>query len=389
MCRPRFVQMHDFVQGQSVRQFVGPLHPGCHLAGVHPAGSSLATTSAEFPGRLGSETELDEELTRPSAALVAAIRQWASPLVLIGAGGKMGPTLAVLALRAAEAARHPLEVVAVSRFGNHATRDWLEARRVRTIACDLFDPAAVIRLPDTANLIHLVGLKFGTATNPGATWAANTLVPARVCERYPAARVVALSTANVYPLTAAVSNGADEAHPLDPVGEYPNAAVARERIFQFQSHRQGTPVALLRLSYAVDLRYGVLADIARHVQRGDPVELANGWFNCIWQGDASDLILRSLALATNPPTAFNLCAPAVLSVRDVATRLGTRLGRPAKFTGQEADTALLSNPAKLCAELGPPPTPLEDMLRWTADWVKRGGRDLNRPTHFEVRDGRY
>lgn len=356
---------------------------------MHPAGIPTEATPSELPSRLESEAELDELLTRPSAALVAAIRQWVSPLVLVGAGGKMGPTLAVLARRAAEAAGHPLEVVAVSRFGNRATRDWLEARRVRTIASDLFDPAAVDHLPDTENLVYLVGLKFGTAANPGATWAANTLVPARVCERYPAAQIVALSTANVYPLAAAVSRGAEEAEPLTPLGEYPNAAVARERIFEFQSQRHGTPIAMLRLCYAVDLRYGVLADIARLVQSGEPIALANGWFNCIWQGDANEAILRALPFASSPAATFNLSRPERISVRAVAHRFGELLGKAPVLVGTESTTALLINSGRLWSELGEPLVGLDRMIEWTAHWIQTGGRDLGRPTHFETRDGRY
>ncbi len=352
--------------------------------------SSDATDGPAGPvGFDGSEGELDEHLTRPSPALLAAIRHWSSPLVLIGAGGKMGPTLAVLAQRAAAAAGHPLEVIAASRFSNPAARDWLEARGVRTMACDLFDPKAAAQLPDTANLVYLVGLKFGTSNNAGATWAANTLVPARVCERFANARIVALSTANVYPATPVDSDGAEESATLEPVGEYGSAAVARERIFEFQSHRHGTPVVQLRLCYAVALRYGILSDIARRVVTGEPVPLANGWFNCIWQGDANEAALRALPLASSPPTALNLSRPERISVRAVANRFGELLGRRPVFSGTESDTALLINSGRLCRELGEPGIRVEQMIEWTAHWIRSDGRDLGRPTHFETRDGRY
>jgi hypothetical protein len=260
---------------------------------------------------------------------------------------------------------------------------------VQTASCDLLDANSLARLPDAPNVIYLVGLKFGTAQNPSATWAMNTLVPARVCERYPRSRIVALSTGNVYPLSEVSRGGSVEADPLTPLGEYANAAVARERIFEFHSSRNSTAVALLRLFYAVELRYGVLVDLARKVLSGEPIPLANGSFNCIWQGDANEMILRSLALAAAPPAAFNLCWPEVFSVRQIAMQLGELLGRPSAFTGNESATALLGNPSRICAALGPPPTPMETMLRWTAHWVKQGGRDLGRPTHFEVRDGKY
>src|SRR6266542_729068 len=291
-----------------------------------------------------TEDALDEVLTRPRPVLVEFIRQVSSPLVILGAGGKMGATLARLARRAAEAARCELELVA---------------------------------------------LKFGTAQNPSLTWAVNTLAPAHAVERYASARVVALSTGNVYPYVPVGCGGATEDHPLTPMGEYANAAVARERLFEYASRRNGTRIVLLRLIYAVELRYGVLVDIARKVWAGEPVNVANGCFNCIWQGDANEMILRALNLASSPPAAFNLTCPAAVSVREVAGRFSELLGRPAKFIGAESDTALLGNAGKLGAELGPPATPLEDILDWTAQWVKSGGRYWNKPTHFEVRDGQY
>jgi nucleoside-diphosphate-sugar epimerase len=219
--------------------------------------------SSPSPEDIETEEQLDELLTRPSRRLSEFIQQVSSPLVILGAGGKMGPTLAVLAKRAAELARHSLDVVAVSRFSDARARRWLEDRQVKTQSYDLLDHNALERLPESENVIHLVGLKFGTAQNPAATWAVNTVVPTRVAERYPDARIVALSTANVYPLGDAARGGSLETDPLTPLGEYANAAVARERIFEFHSRRRGTRMTLLRLSYAVELRYGVLVDIAR------------------------------------------------------------------------------------------------------------------------------
>jgi nucleoside-diphosphate-sugar epimerase len=247
----------------------------------------------------------------------------------------------------------------------------------------------VAALPNAETIIYLVGLKFGTADNPAATWAMNTIVPARVAERYCSSTIVALSTGNVYPLSEAASGGSIEASPLTPLGEYPNAAVARERIFEFYSQRQRTPIALLRLFYAVELRYGVLVDIACKVQSGKPIELANGHFNCIWQGDANEMVLRASALATSPPSIWNLCRPEIFSVREVATALGELLGRKPKFIGSEASTALLGNASPLSAKLGAPTVPLQKMLSWIAGWVREGGRNLGKPTHFEVRDGKY
>ncbi len=355
-----------------------------HADSVRPKGSP-----ADLPAQIDSEAELEQFLTCPRPELCRAITAWSGPLVVLGAGGKMGPSLAVLARQAAKAAGHALEVVAVSRFREPATRDWLEARGVKTVCCDLFDAKAVAQLPDTANLVYLVGLKFGTTENPGATWAANTLVPARVCERYPTARIVALSTGNVYPLTEPGRGGAAEDHPLTPLGEYANAAVARERIFDFCASQQGTRVALLRLSYAVELRYGVLVDIAQKVYRGEPLDLTNGCFNCIWQGDANEAILRTLSLAANPPSAWNLCRPETLELREVAAQFGELLARTPVFAGREAPTALLSNSSRLCALLGTPSVELSTMLQWIAHWVSHGGPTWAKPTHFETRDGRY
>jgi nucleoside-diphosphate-sugar epimerase len=346
-------------------------------------------TSNDRPGVIHTESELEDVLTLPGASLVESIRTVSSPLLILGAGGKMGPTLAVLARQAADAAGHKLDVTAVSRFSDAGLRRWLEERGVKVLGCDLLDGQAVSRLPDAENLIYLVGLKFGTSQNPAATWAMNTLVPAHVCERFPRSRIVALSTGNVYPLSEVSREGSVETDALTPLGEYANAAVARERIFEFHSQRNGTALALLRLFYAVELRYGVLLDIARKVLAGEPIPLANGSFNCIWQGDANEMILRALALVASPPSVWNLCRPEIFLVRQVATRLGELLGRQPVFSGSEAATALTANAARICSELGTPRTALEVMLRWTAHWVKQGGRDLGRPTHFEVRDGNY
>jgi nucleoside-diphosphate-sugar epimerase len=336
-----------------------------------------------------TEAQLDDSLTRPRPVLVEFIRSVSSPLVVLGAGGKMGPSLAVLARRAADAAGHSLEIIAVSRFSDAGARSFLELRGVTTLAADLLRRDELEKLPDSANVIYLAGLKFGTSENPSLTWAVNTIVPANVMERFAASRIVALSTGNVYPLVEAASGGATEEHPLTPLGEYANAAVARERIFEYFSRKNGTPVALMRLNYAVELRYGVLADIGRKIQAGEQVDLRNGYFNCIWQGDANEMILRSLPLAVSPSRAWNLTGPVPISVRHVAERFSELLGKNARFMGKEADTALLSNSNRLRAELGEPATSLDSVLEWIAHWIQVGGRNLDKPTHFEVRDGAY
>jgi nucleoside-diphosphate-sugar epimerase len=350
---------------------------------------TTAPSPLPSPQLIENEAQLDDLLTCPRPALVSFIRQVRSPLLVLGAGGKMGPTLAALVCRAAAAAGHKLHVIAVSRFKNSASQQWLEGRGVETVACDLFKRDEIARLPDAGDLLFLVGVKFGTSQNPSLTWGTNTIIPTNVAERFPQARMVALSTGNVYPLVSVAEGGAVETHPLTPLGEYANAAVARERLFEFHSQRQGTPIVLLRLNYAVELRYGVLHDLARKVWTGEAVDLANGYFNCIWQGDANDGIVRSLALAASPPLPLNLSGPEVLSVRAVAAQLGELMGKSVRFNSTELSTAQLSKSTTACKLLGLPPTPLAEVLRWTAHWVMQGGVSLNKPTHFEARDGKY
>jgi dTDP-4-dehydrorhamnose reductase len=344
---------------------------------------------SDLPERISSIEQLDEIMTRPRPALIEFVKTLKSPLLLLGAAGKMGPSLAVLAQRAVEAAGCDLKIIAVSRFSDIKARQWLESRGIQTIPCDLLEREALKPLPDSENVVYLVGLKFGTQQNPSLTWAVNTLVPAHVMERFPGSRMVALSTGNVYPLSPASSAGSVETDPLTPLGEYCNAAVARERLFEYASRKHASPLALLRLNYATDLRYGVLLEIAQKVWASQPVDVTMGCLNCIWQGDANEMILRSLGLAQLPSAAFNLTGSARLSVRELALRFGGVMGRPVTIVGREADTALLSNSTRLFTALGEPPTPLETVLKWTAHWVMTGGTTLGKPTRFEVRDGKF
>ncbi|HZR19708.1 MAG TPA: NAD(P)-dependent oxidoreductase [Verrucomicrobiae bacterium] len=349
----------------------------------------MAVIDDNLPERIETENELELLLSRPSRALVEFIKTLESPLLILGAGGKMGPILALLARNAAEAAGHPLKIIAASRFSDEQLPARLNRHGIETRRCDLLERGGIESLPVAPNILYLVGLKFGTTENPSATWAVNTIVPTRVAERFSNSRIVALSTGNVYPLSDPNNGGAVETDPLTPVGEYANAAVARERVFEFHSRAQQIPIALLRLFYAVELRYGVLVDIARKVHSGEAIDLGNGYFNCIWQGDANEMVIRALSLATAPPSAWNLCRPEIFSVRQAANAFGEFLGRTPAFRDQESRTALLGNSNPLCARLGTPSVSLEKMLRWISHWVKRGGRDLGKPTHFEARDGRY
>jgi nucleoside-diphosphate-sugar epimerase len=347
------------------------------------------------PESIENEEALDEFLTRPRPVLVEFIKTVRSPLLLLGAGGKMGPSLAVLARRAADLADHPLEIVAVSRFSSAETRRWLEERGIQTISCDLLDPVSWQKLPKAQDILYLLGQKFGTTQNPALTWAVNCLPPSYACTRFPGSRMVALSSGSIYPFTPVKAfsgvkvGGALETEPLIPVGEYANACVGRERLFEYCAQQSGLRLALLRLFYAVELRYGVLVDLALKVYAGEPVDLTMGYLNWIWQGDANESILRTLALAQNPPQAYNLTGLRCESVRVIALKFSELFGRPIHFKGQESETALLGNPALLCGVLGEPPTPLEPIMRWIAHWVQNQGRLLGKPTHFEVRDGKY
>jgi nucleoside-diphosphate-sugar epimerase len=348
-----------------------------------------AHLSIPRPELILSEGMLNEVLTTPGPELVASVKSLEGPLLVLGAGGKMGPTLCVQALRALRAAGNPGDVIAVSRFSTSSAQGWLEKNGVRTLACDLLDPIALKRLPSAANVIYLVGRKFGTRSDPAATWLTNAVLPARIAQHFVGSRMVALSTGNVYPLVPVDGPGSKETDPLTPLGEYSMSCVARERIFSHFSRLHGNPVALIRLSYALDLRYGVLVDIASQVLRGKPVDVTTGYLNCIWQGDANEMIIRSIGLASSPARAINLTGTTRLSVRRAARRFGRLLGRPVQISGVESETAYLSDMSATVALLGPPQTPLDTVFRWTAHWIARGGPLLSKPTHFSVRDGRF
>jgi len=333
-----------------------------------------------------TESELDDLLSTPRAETKAALDACPGSVIILGAGGKMGPTLARMVRRASPDDRR---VIAVSRWSSKTAERALNDAGVETITCDLLDRDAVGSLPDAPNVIFMAGQKFGTTGAPAMTWGMNTLVPANCAERYRESRIVAFSTGNVYALTPAAAGGSRETDAPSPVGEYAASCLGRERVFELYAERHATRVALVRLNYAIDLRYGVLVDIAQKVFAGEPIDLASGNFNCIWQGDANEMILRALDLASSPMVAWNLCRPEIFSTREAALRLGELLERKPEFVGTESATALLGNAKKICSELGEPRTNVETMMRLIADWVKRGGRSLGKPTHFETRDGKY
>lgn len=336
-----------------------------------------------------NEAELEEALSRPTGGVLDTLRSIPGDLLVLGAGGKMGPTLSRMVRRAVDELGDSRRVIAVSRFSSAETADELQKCGVQAISCDLTDRAAVARLPDAPNVIFMTGQKFGTSDRPELTWVMNTLVPAIVAERYPASRIVAFSTGCVYPLAATDGNGSCESDPLDPPGEYANSCVGRERIFTHFSKQNGTPMLLFRLNYAIDLRYGVLLDVAQKVFHGVPIDVTMGWANVIWQGDANARAIQCLALTTSPPTILNVTGRERISIRDLAEQFGRSLGREVTIIGQPAPTAWLSDASRSFELFGPATVTLDEMIRATADWVQRGGATLGKPTHFESRDGQF
>jgi len=336
-----------------------------------------------------TEEQLEEALSRPSAADIEAVAKMEGDLLILGVSGKMGPTMARLAKRACESAGLDKKIIGVARFSNPGSRAALANDGIETIACDLLDRAAVDQLPDCRNVLFMVGQKFGTQDNQPLTWAINAYVPGIVAERFRAARIVSFSTGNVYPLSPIDGGGPVESDPVGPVGEYAQSALARERVWEFFSARHGIDVTILRLNYAIDLRYGVLRDIAEKVFTKKPVPLSMGYVNLIWQRDANSVALRSFAHCASPPFVLNLTGAETLSVRKLAATFGERWDIEPIFEGTERETALLSN-AKQCADLfGPETASLDEMISWVAHWVQHGGRGLGKPTHFEARDGSF
>lgn len=336
-----------------------------------------------------TEEQLEEALSRPSAGDVEAMATLDGDLMLLGVGGKMGPSLARLARRACQQAGISKRIIGVSRFSTAGLAQELETNGVEPIACDLLECDSLRALPDAPNIVFMTGRKFGSTGREWLTWAMNTLVPAMVAERFRHSRMVAFSTGNVYPLTPVSSGGPTESETPCPAGEYAQSCLGRERMLQYFSEKHGTPVAIMRLNYAIDLRYGVLHDVAHKVWRRAPIDLSMGFVNVIWQRDANSVVLRALAHCSSPPWILNLTGPQTISIRWLAEEFGRLFGAEPVFSGAETETALLSNASRCSVLFGPPLVALDQMIRWVAHWVRIGGRSLDKPTHYEQRDGKF
>jgi nucleoside-diphosphate-sugar epimerase len=345
-----------------------------------------SVTSMQAPQ---TEEQLEELLSRPYPADVEGMSRLKGDIVILGAGGKMGPSLALRAKRATDEAGVARRILAVSRFSSLAARDQLERRGVQTLVCDFLDRDQVGRLPDCENVLYLAGRKFGTGDRSDLTWASNTIAPANIALRFQKSRLVVFSTGNVYPFVAANGPGSVETDAPDPVGDYAQSCLGRERVIEYFSREFGTPCLMFRLNYAVDLRYGVLVDVAWKVRNSSPIDLTVGYANVIWQGDANSLALRSLSLCQSPPRILNITGTEKLSVRDAAAWFARRWRKEVRFQSEEGTTALLSDPSLSCSLLGEPEISAEKLMQWVAQWVESGGSYLGKPTKYEVSDGKF
>ena len=339
-----------------------------------------------LPKRFETVAALEDFMTEPTPALVEDLKQAPGDILVLGVAGKMGVTLARLAKRAAPERR----VIGVARFSDAAARRALEDAGVEAIACDLLDEQAVAALPRCPNVVFMAGMKFGATGNLPLTWAMNVHVPSIVAQTFAQSRIVAFSTGCVYPFVPVTSGGATEATPaVPPAGDYAYSCLGRERMFEHFSRLHGTPGRLIRLNYAIDMRYGVLHDVARKVLQDEELDVSMGHVNVIWQGDANAAALRSLARATAPTSPLNVTGPETIRICELAQTFGVRFGRTPRIVGTESPTGWLNNASLMNAELGYPRVPLLAMVEWSADWLTRAMPTLDKPTHYEVRDGRY
>jgi len=336
------------------------------------------------------ENELLEFMTEPSSRLITDIKKIDDDILILGCGGKIGPSLAIMAKRAMVMAGLDRRVVGVSVFDNEDTPQKMKAAGVEVIEADLSDPKQVAALPNIKHIIYMIGRKFGTYNDPSQTWAINVLIPVKICEAYPTAKIVAFSTGNVYQYASIESGGACEEDIPVPVGEYGLTALGRERVFEHYASVNKNKVLLFRLNYAIDLRYGVLFDLAKDILNGKPINAGVGYFNCIWQGDVCEYAIRSLLHCSNPPSILNVSGPESIGIRWAARKMGELLGCDPIFAeGPDPKKALFSNTTKMTSLMGYPNMPLLSMMQMVADWVKSGGSTINAPTHFETTDGNF
>jgi nucleoside-diphosphate-sugar epimerase len=333
--------------------------------------------------------QLEDLLSAPTPLVVESMRRLRGDVLILGVGGKMGPSLARMVKRASQEANVQRRVIGVSRFSTGGIERQLRQWGISTLPADLLNREDLKRLPDVENVIYMAGMKFGSSGNEPLTWAMNCYLPGMVCERFAHSRIAAFSTGNVYGLVAMTGGGSVEADFPNPVGDYAMSCLGRERMFQYFSEAMKIPVTLLRLNYAVEMRYGVLLDVAKKVAAGQAVDVSMGYANVIWQGDANAMAILSLEQAATPAKIVNLGGPEVLRIREVAEEFGKLLGKAVKFSGVEAEDALLSNAQEAYRLFGKPRIGATQVIRWVADWVKRGGATLDKPTHFEARDGKF
>jgi nucleoside-diphosphate-sugar epimerase len=343
----------------------------------------------ELPDRIESVEQLEQMLSEPSAAAVRALEQVPGDVIVLGVGGKMGPTLARMVVRGSQAAGVDRRVIGVSRFSTPGLQQQLHRWGIETIAGDLLDPPFLQTLPHAPNVIYMAGMKFGATGNQALTWAMNTHLPSLVCQRFQGSRLVAFSTGNVYGLVPVDGGGSQETDPPAPVGEYAMSCLGRERMFEYFSRRDGLLTSIIRLNYAHEMRYGVLVDLARKVWEETPIDVSMGFVNVIWQGDANAMTIRSLAETASPPLVLNVAGPERLAVREVCEQFGQRLGKPVRFTGTEGPDALLSNGERAYRLCGRPRVDVDRMMQWIAAWVEAGGPSLDKPTQFQSRDGNF
>lgn len=336
-----------------------------------------------------SVEELEAKLSTPSLELVKDIADIKGDIIILGVGGKMGPSLAKLAVRAVREAGLSKRIIGVSRFSDAEVRADLESFGVETIAADILNNEELNSLPEVENVIFMAGKKFGTTGNEHFTWAMNTYLPGAVAEKYRNSRIVVFSSGNVYPFVPYGSGGATEDMKPSPVGEYAQSCLGRERIFEYCAHKYNTKMLIYRLNYAIDLRYGTLLEIGKLVKEGKAIDLTNGHMNVIWQGDANEVALRSLLICESPPKLLNVTGPETLSVRWVAGEFGKIFGKVPEFVNSEAPTSLLNNASQYHSIFGYPKVSIREMITWTALWINGGGETINKPTHFQERSGNY